>query len=99
MSYKFKCDLIGAVEKEESLWNPDDDGYYKMEKKALAWNNVMKVMRDEGRVTELVDLRKWWKNLRDQWKKNRSLKTGSAAQKPWIFDENLKFLSVGESKR
>ncbi|KAL6724221.1 hypothetical protein Aduo_019127 [Ancylostoma duodenale] len=95
-SYELRIDIITCVEEQRAIWDVSDDSYRVTERKNTAWMELMRKLRGKNHSCETAEIKRIWKNFRDTWKKNNTAKTGSAAERPWLYMEPLKFLESCE---
>ncbi|KAG6451144.1 uncharacterized protein LOC115444190 [Manduca sexta] len=58
-------DLILAVMRRPALWDPSDPGYSDKNKVNMMWKQIQRL----NKYDNVVRIRKKWKNLRDQYRK------------------------------
>ncbi|KAL6723708.1 hypothetical protein Aduo_018685 [Ancylostoma duodenale] len=93
-------DIITCVEEQRAIWDVSDNSYRVTGRKNTAWMEVMRKLQAKNHSCESelqvgggeADLEK----SPGTWKKNTSAKTGSAAERPWLYMMPLKFLESCE---
>ncbi|CAJ0607329.1 unnamed protein product [Cylicocyclus nassatus] len=93
MSYPAKILLIKLVKQHEELWNSRSPHYSRADIKKQAWEEISARMAANGFESNIGRLRVIWKNLRDQWKRNLSLKAQAPPEKEWYFQRRINFLA------
>ncbi|CAJ0607328.1 unnamed protein product [Cylicocyclus nassatus] len=93
MSYPAKILLIKLVKQHEELWNSRSPHYSRLDLKKQAWEEIAARMAANGFESDIGKLRVIWKNLRDHWKRNISLKAQAPSEKEWYFQRKLNFLA------
>lgn len=91
MSYPAKILLIKLVKQHESIWNTRSQYYARSDLKTQAWNEIAEKMQANGFESKVGRLKVMWKNLRDQWKRNLTLKM--PPEREWYFQRKINFLA------
>ncbi|EYC13802.1 hypothetical protein Y032_0042g538 [Ancylostoma ceylanicum] len=91
MSYPAKILLIKLVKQHEALWNTRSADYSRADIKTQAWEDISARMAANGFESKVGRLKVMWKNLRDQWKRNLSLKM--PPEREWYFQKRINFLA------
>ncbi|KAK6758168.1 hypothetical protein RB195_015781 [Necator americanus] len=91
MSYPAKILLIKLVKQHEALWNKRSPDYSRADMKSHAWDDISARMAENGFESKIGRLKVMWKNLRDQWKRNLSLKM--PPEREWYFQRRINFLA------
>ncbi|RCN49835.1 hypothetical protein ANCCAN_04079 [Ancylostoma caninum] len=91
MSYPAKILLIKLVKQHEALWNTRSADYSRADIKTQAWEDISARMAANGFESKIGRLKVMWKNLRDQWKRNLSLKM--PPEREWYFQRRINFLA------
>ncbi|KAK5972726.1 hypothetical protein GCK32_004726 [Trichostrongylus colubriformis] len=101
MSHAFRCELIALVEREKALWDTSTDDYRVGERKSAAWTRVVDQLRATGYTFNVCEVKKAWKNLRDQWRKKRKMTVAGVESNccEWAFMKYMKFLEGCETAR